>query len=331
MPQVRSLFILAISVAALLSAPVTSAALLQTEQAEAIRHTPLADTAFQLPGREDDARVARIAFRLATNGRARCANPVPATGMVLQHLSQFRAADRPGMIATLALDRGPAVIAIVPGSPAAIAGIHTQDVLLSVEGADLPRESSLPPAFDPARAHARADFVADMLARSGTKPFNLVLLRDGRTLALRVVLVSACAGQVELARSAQRNAYADSRHVFLPTGLVEGVRSDDELAFVIAHEMAHVILGHAAIMRSDKVSHGLGRTLGESGRMVRDTERQADTLGGRLMLDAGYDPVVGAAILGRLDVIDIGLFAAHDTSGSRIARMRALVAERQVP
>lgn len=281
-----------------------------------------------LPGREDDARVARIAFRLATAGHARCPVSQPATGLVLQHLLQFQPADRPGMVTALALDRGPAVIAVVPGSPAARAGIRAGDVLLRIGDTPLPREEGLDLPFDAGRAHARIDAIDDLLARAGTRP--LALLRTGAVVTLPLDPVPACPTHVNLARSTQRNAYADGRHVFLTTGLVAQARSDDELAFIVAHEMAHNILGHAAIMRSGAVAHGIGRTLGRSGETIRTVERAADALGGNLMLDAGYDPVAGAALLRRMGGGDLGieLFATHDSAAKRIAAMQALVAAR---
>lgn len=281
-----------------------------------------------LPGREDDARVERVAFRLAVAGRPRCAVTEPGTGLVLQHLSQFALRDRPGMIAGLSLDRGPGVIVVVPGSPAATAGIRPGDVVLAIDGAVLPPEPNLAAPFDAARAHARADAVRDLLAQ--TAPFAITLLREGVVVTIRLAPLPACPSRVHLARSNQRNAYADGRHVVLTTGLLSRMRNDDELAFVIAHEMAHTILRHAVVMRGGSVKHGLGRTLGRSGRIVRGTEREADTLGGELMIDAGFDPVVGVAILSRIGDGDLGidLFASHDATGRRIAAMRALAAAR---
>ena len=50
------------------------------------------------------------------------------------------------------------------------------------------------------------------------------------------------------------------------------------------------------------------------------------------MIDAGFDPVRGAAILTHLGGGDLGidLFAAHDSAGKRIAALRALTEARSV-
>ncbi|VVS95904.1 conserved hypothetical protein [Sphingomonas aurantiaca] len=291
-----------------------------------VEAAPSSIRASTLPGREEDARVEQIAFRLAVAGRMRCTTLKPNIGLVLQHLSQFEQVDRPGMIAKQSLDRGAGVIVVVPDSPAAAAGIRPGDVLLAIDGHALPPETALSAAFDAARAHARADAIRDLLADAGTQSFTISLLRDDMVSAVKVTPVSACPSDGHLARSNQQNAYADGRHVFLTTGLLSRLQNDDELAFIIAHEMAHNILHHATIMRVADVKHGLGHTLGRSGRIVRETEREADALGGDLMIDAGFDPVRGAAILKRLDRADLGidLFAAHDSAGKRIAAMRVL-------
>ena len=255
---------------------------------------------------------------------ARCPRTVLNLGLALQHLSQFNLADRPGTLATLPLDHGPGVIAIVPGGPAAAAGVRAGDVLLAIDGVPLPPEPGLAEPFAAPRAHARADAIADLLARPETR--SLTLLRDGVAVAVQVHPRPTCPSQVHLARSDQRNAFADGRHVFLTTGLLARLSNDDELAFVIAHELAHNILGHAAILRAAKVSGQPGRK-----QLVRQTERDADQLAGELLLDAGFDPVAGAQALTRLGGGDLGidLSAEHQSDADRVAAMGALVAARR--
>ena len=298
-----------------------------------------ADPAVTVPGREMDAQVARIAWRLAAAGRSRC-SAVPASGLVFQHLLQFHPADRAGVIAVRPLDRGPGVIVVVPDAPGAAAGIRAGDVLLAVDGVPLAPEPASGPdlaaPFDAARARARADAVDDLLERA--EPVSVTLLRDapgdalagGTPIVARIDPRPVCPSRVRLARSEQRNAYADGRHVFMTTGLLARLHGDDELAFVLAHEMAHNILGHAALMRAGGVRRGITRGLGRSGQVVRAAERAADALAGDMMLDAGFDPVAGAAVLARLGGDGFGLFADHDPATARVAVMRTLAEARRV-
>ena len=266
-----------------------------------------------LPGRGEDDRVERIAWRLAVAGRAHCPNLAPATGLVLQHLTQFELRDRAAIITALPLNRGPGVITVAPGSPAAFAGIVPGDVLLSINGKPLSSEPGITDTFSAAVARARADDVADLLEEA----HSVTLLHNGITRTVSIVPVRVCPSRVLLARSMQHNAFADGRHVFLTTGVLSLLRNNDELAFLIAHEMAHNILGHATLMRSGTLH----------GRDIRKVETDADLLGGQLMLDAGLDPVIGATLLERVGGADFGiaLFADHEPVRTRIAALRALV------
>ena len=100
-------------------------------------------------------------------------------------------------------------------------------------------------------------------------------------------------------------------YVFVAPALVERTgRGRDELAFVIGHEMAHVIRGHAIdriklqwsrkALSAVSVATPAGRTVAPWLRRVgvrwlenaysREQEYEADELGGRLMRAAGFDP-----------------------------------------
>jgi len=71
------------------------------------------------------------------------------------------------------------------------------------------------------------------------------------------------------------------------TGLIEVVKNDDQLAAVIAHEMAHALAHHVSerIARERAVGHGL-RSLSYN----REQELEADHIGIFVMTFAGYDP-----------------------------------------
>jgi hypothetical protein len=120
-------------------------------------------------------------------------------------------------------------------------------------------------------------------------PAQLELVRAGRKLDVTLTPLWGCAGRVRLARSAQPNAFADGTYAIMTTKLLSFVRSDDELALVLAHEMAHNILGHPARLRALNVPRGAGRSLGKNARRVWETEEEADTLAVKLLAVAGYD------------------------------------------
>lgn len=70
-------------------------------------------------------------------------------------------------------------------------------------------------------------------------------------------------------------------------GLMRTVKTDDQLAAVIAHEVAHALAHHASerVARERTVGHGLLRL-----SYNRSQESEADHIGIFLMTFAGYDP-----------------------------------------
>ena len=282
-----------------------------------------------LPDRAADLRVATIAYELATAGKASCPLTVPRTGLLLEHLAQFERDDRPGLISQLQMDRGPVVTAVVPDSAAAKAGLVPGDILLTVADHPLPAPPSVEAPFDQDTAQRYTDAL-DGAIISGGAPVKITVLRNGNAHDLKLIPVQGCPSRIHLARSSQRNAFADGKHVVLTTKLVELARDDNELAFIIAHEMAHNILNHAVRMRAAGASDGLFRSFGKSGAIIRETEREADLLGSDLAQDAGYDPASGARVLKLVDTdpIHIAFLSLHDSVSARIKAIRKHLARR---
>lgn len=114
-------------------------------------------------------------------------------------------------------------------------------------------------------------------------------------------------------------------HIFVSRGLIAYVRSEDELASVIGHEIAHITANH---IRKRRLTDLLGKSAGFlsaiatgrgelnqlSNRLTsvvtsgygREMELEADHLGAKYMAKAGYNP---AAVLDMLHVLmDQSLF-----------------------
>lgn len=238
--------------------------------------------------RRDDLRVAGIAYRLATDGRAFCPESFPVTGLLFHHLADYAPKDRPAMIQRHGLDRGLGVLSVVEGSPAARAGLIAGDVLLSVNGSAL--EAA---ALDSDRAirDAIESRLEDQLAAG---PARLRLHRSGADVELVIEPERGCPSRVRLARSSQVNGFANARAAVITTALIAETQGDDELAIVIGHELAHVALRHPERLIAQGVPRGLLRGFGVNAERVHLTEQEADRLGIKLAWAAGYD--VRAAI-----------------------------------
>lgn len=152
------------------------------------------------------------------------------------------------------------------------------------------------------------------------------------------------------------NALSVPGHVYLMRGLVEAANADpDEVAAVIAHEVAHTTERHLAKRMERIYGAGFLLTMVSSGRTTLDTlaeaavelvlqgnsrqeERAADAQGVRFMARAGYNPWAMVRFFERLqkESGDIGglnrYFATHPATSERIRRIRDLITrERLAP
>jgi predicted Zn-dependent protease len=143
--------------------------------------------------------------------------------------------------------------------------------------------------------------------------------------------------------------------IFLNDSLVDFCeRQPDELAFVIAHEMAHIIRRHAwdrmlndAMLRVASTVSGragmLGAWLRKSGLGLlrsahsRERELEADALGCELMITAGFAPVDASELLQRLAGLDgpaaraSEYFSSHPPAAERIAHLEKLRRHKPAP
>jgi hypothetical protein len=238
--------------------------------------------------RGDDHRVARIAFDLASRAAAHCPEPIPLTGLQFHHLAEYALADRPGVTDRRRLDLGPGLLSVIEESPAARAGLAAGDVVLSVNRLSLSPSSDLSdPAVSARNVRARTRELLEAQLRKG--PAELRILRGSEEQVVRISTVQGCPARVRLARSDQPTAVVDRGEIVVTTALLDEVQSDDELAVIIGHELAHVVLKHAERLRAQGVPQGMLREFGKNAARVLATEEEADRLGIKLAWAAGYD------------------------------------------
>ena len=140
------------------------------------------------------------------------------------------------------------------------------------------------------------------------------------------------------------NAFATpGGFVMVTVGLVKQLQSEDELAFVLSHEMAHVLRRHhyKVVLRqrlAETAAKNLQAAAGGAANSAlsqasaeiyargldKTTEFEADQLGVELMTRAGYDPAASIGVLERLQRIKGDdprtelLFSTHPSPGERL-------------
>ena len=186
----------------------------------------------------DDQRVADIAWRIASRNADSCPNLWAALGVSLQHVSQYAPAYRAAAQAAFGLnDSYPSILAVAEGSPASAAGLKPNDTLRAVNGVDLADKSW------GKKSAASYDAVTAAMAALEALPEQrasvLSIERGSQRREVSVTPQNVCRSRVELAPGNALNANANGLVAQISGRLVNWVESDDELALVIAHEMAH--------------------------------------------------------------------------------------------
>jgi predicted Zn-dependent protease len=143
------------------------------------------------------------------------------------------------------------------------------------------------------------------------------------------------------------NAWTDGKTVAITRGMMRFLKSDDELAVVLAHEMAHAYRGHMDYLRA-RYALGLllaipamifgGEVAGQAAlllvdaatkRFDRDQEREADLFGLTWMHRAGFDPSVAKDLFRRMAIempesTEQGFLSSHPTSAERFLSMERI-------
>lgn len=195
------------------------------------------------------------------------------------------------------------VTGVLPGSGADQAGVQRGDILLKVADKNLQTGVN---------AERQAANVLGPLV-NGRAPIKLTILRQQVQQNLVVPMTLACAFSIELGNSDNVNTYSDGRRVLITRGMLGFVQSDEELAYLIAKEMAHNSLGHAIRQRmvatSGSVIDNLMRaepdmTMAAGNGGIRpypqELDAAADNLALYMLVRAGYNVDAYAAFWQRL-------------------------------
>ncbi len=112
---------------------------------------------------------------------------------------------------------------------------------------------------------------------------SLHIRRGGQDMHMSVKADQICDYAVVLKMSGAVNAYANGRAVIVTTAMMDFAVSDDELALIIGHELAHNTMRHVPKAVWNTVISGLAT------RTTRPFESEADYVGLYYMARAGYN------------------------------------------
>jgi hypothetical protein len=254
------------------------------------------------------------------------------------------------------------IVGVAQGSTAARSGFSPGDRVVAVDGGPAPSGpdavSLLARAFAARPAHAPrltleqggTRFLADVV--SSDDPAAASAARVGAQLRVSMPADTVCAFNLVAARNDQLNAWADGVNVTVTSAMLRFVADDDELAAVLAHEIAHNAMRHVQAQQKNAAMGGLlgaiidvaaatqgVNTQGELTKLganvgstvySQDFEREADYVGMYLLARAGR-PIVKVPNLWRRmaqeNPASIKYASTHPTTAERFVRLEQVARE----
>lgn len=237
-------------------------------------------------------RLHAVAYPMWTRGSELCA---PRTRYriwaVYSTLSGIDPAYRRAYTELLHVADQPTIIVTTPGSPAEAAGLQAGDVITAIDGAPLP----------PGTAGIKA--ALERVNRSQGRPLLFAYRRAGVPGDTVVVPVNSCDDPIAYVEDDELNSESDGRAVLIYSGIMRFTENDDELAGLMAHELAHNVEGHqeatihnirngaiidAAMGAGGINTHGAFAMRGAL-RYSQEFESEADYVGLYFAARGGYD------------------------------------------
>ena len=132
----------------------------------------------------------------------------------------------------------PVVLTVAPGSPSMAAGLRPGDEIVGVN------LSPLEGGPDASREFLRR------IKMAGNKQFGLTV-RRGQDKRVLISANEICNYGLALSESKEIGAWADGDRIIVSRAMLRFVDSDEELAFVVAHELAHNAMRHIDAKRTN--------------------------------------------------------------------------------
>lgn len=199
-------------------------------------------------------------------------------------------------------DKTPSILSVLKNGPADLAGIKAGDVIVDAQGKPVTMR------------HKQVQTKLETDQPS-------ITIKRGDTVAKEVEVTpdTICDYPVHLRQSGVVNAYATGKAIIFTTGMMDFVKTDTELAMILAHELAHNTHNHVRKSIQNIILSGFAK------RAVRPFEAEADYVGLNYMARAGYDLQGVEAIwhrLGQRSPKNIVRAKTHPTTAHRLLSLK---------
>lgn len=245
---------------------------------------------------ERQQRLTRVSSEIRYRSAALCPEKQSRVlGIVAATWSALPRAYREAAYQRYGVDDLVRILWVLPGYPAAQAGVRAGDTILQIDGAETHSAN-----FD--------ELDAKDLAGATT----LKIERDGEIVDLQLETRKGCFRPAEIAVLDSVDVHSEGTRVVVYSGMLRFVESDDELAVVLGHELAHSLLGRP------------------SGSALEEAE--VDRLGLYLAARAGFDVSVAPELARRFArefpfALEDRAWHSHRSSADRDAALASVVRE----
>ncbi len=283
----------------------------------------------------DEIRINRVSFPLLKTALPLTGKPPrPYLGIYFankhsfQHSFQETASELYGVAEELT------ILDVVPNSPADQSGLMKGDVLLSLNREPLPVGAEAPQLID--------TFLERHLGPNESSALSVA--RGDQILRLEIVPAAIADYEIVLNRKQNVNARATGKKIIINRGLLRFAESDNELALVISHEIAHNVMRHVrAVMTNYAIgtlvdiaatsvgvvtvnSVGVGAALSQA----KAFEAEADYVGLYIMAQAGLPIEEAPEFWRRMSAIYPGTIRRHMISTHPPSPERSVALEESI-
>ena len=201
----------------------------------------------------EEARVEAVADRLLRANAPLCPSTGPRLGFSVASFVGVKGPMKEALIRRWGATERLRVVSLSPDGAGASAGLQIGDDLVSVNGA---------PVAKGKKAHRKWLKQQEAILEEKPGTVSVTVERRGGLKELALTPQVACAYNVVLdADAPELNAYADGRTIFITRPMYKLAASDDELALVLAHELAHNARRHIDAKKRNAAVGMLGGAL----------------------------------------------------------------------
>ena len=224
-----------------------------------------------------DAIVNEVGFLLARAAAPECPGQTEQAGFALHSASQYAPVWRESVQDLFGIADQVAFAAIAAESAPAAAGLQVGDQIVAINGARFG-----PGNNDPQASFAQTDRIYEQLLGALQRgQADLLVRRGGIDIPIRIEARAGCAVVFQIRSGKGLTATSGRQWISISDEMVAFAADESELAYILAHELAHVVLGDADRRSPRRVS-------------ARQREQRADLAGQMLAACAGFDPSAGA-------------------------------------